>query len=263
MFQTQTAFSFSHQEYNDIKHRHPDDMVLYQVGDFFELYGEDAKAAAPLLGLTLTTRPVPGAGRVEMCGLPAHRLEQYVEQLQDKYDVTISAVSEGGTERRVFRLLSTGHEAERAAAHEAAEEKPAPYKLTQADIDEALQSWNGDTDSKRRVVEHMRSHARDKDAAMWLSREYGGNPELPLRFTVTGTNAEAVWPWTKVQRRIAQLIREDRFLTAEEQEVSAPRAPTGQRRCGLGIPWGYAGNLHHPKRHHLPSGGCYRLPHRR
>ena len=223
---TQTAFAASYQEYNDVKRGCPSDMVLYQVGDFFELYGEDAKAAAPLLDLTLTTRPVPGAGRVEMCGLPSHRLEQYVERLREKYDVTISAVPEGDAERRVFRLLSTGHEAERAAAPEAAGEKSAPpaapYQLTQADIDEALQSWNGDADSKRRVVEHMRSHARDKDTAMWLSREYGGDPELPLRFTVTGTNAEAVWPWTKVQRRIAQLIREDRFLTAEEQEVSAP-----------------------------------------
>ena len=91
-----------------MKRGYPGDMVLYQVGDFFELYGEDAKAAAPLLGLTLTTRPVPGAGRVEMCGIPSHRLEQYAERLREKYDVTISAVPEGDAERRVFRLLSTG-----------------------------------------------------------------------------------------------------------------------------------------------------------
>ena len=47
---------------------------LYQVGDFFELYGEDAKEAAAELELHLTTRPVPGAGRIEMCGIPAHQL---------------------------------------------------------------------------------------------------------------------------------------------------------------------------------------------
>lgn len=40
-------------EYNGVKERHPDDMVLYQMGDFFELYGEDAKTAAAELGFNL------------------------------------------------------------------------------------------------------------------------------------------------------------------------------------------------------------------
>ena len=47
-------------EYNGVKERHPDDMVLYQMGDFFEIYGEDAKAAAPELGLQLVSRAIPG-----------------------------------------------------------------------------------------------------------------------------------------------------------------------------------------------------------
>lgn len=59
-------------------------MVLFQVGEFYELYGEDARTAASMLGLTLTSRLVPGAGRVDMCGIPAHQLEQYVEQLRDQ-----------------------------------------------------------------------------------------------------------------------------------------------------------------------------------
>lgn len=51
-------------DYNSIKEMHPDDIVLYQVGDFFEIYGEDAKQAASLLDMNLTTRtifPVLGA----------------------------------------------------------------------------------------------------------------------------------------------------------------------------------------------------------
>ena len=57
---TSSAFSFAQEqpqpdpavwEYNGVKERHPDDMVLYQMGDFFEIYGEDAKEAAPELGL--------------------------------------------------------------------------------------------------------------------------------------------------------------------------------------------------------------------
>ena len=99
-------------EYNGVKERHPDDMVLYQMGDFFELYGEDAKTAAAELELNLTTRAIPGGGRVEMCGFPANRLEQVVEQLRDKHDVTISAVPEGGKERQEYSLPSIDHEAE-------------------------------------------------------------------------------------------------------------------------------------------------------
>lgn len=68
-------------EYNGVKECHPDDMVLYQMGDFFELYGEDVKTAAAELDLNLTTRAIPGGGRVEICGFPANRLEQVVEQL--------------------------------------------------------------------------------------------------------------------------------------------------------------------------------------
>ena len=99
-------------EYNGVKERHPDDMVLYQIGDFFELYGEDAKTAAAELGFNLTTRAIPGGGRVEMCGFPANRLEQVVEQLRDRHDVTISAVPEGGKERQEYSMPSIDHEAE-------------------------------------------------------------------------------------------------------------------------------------------------------
>src|SRR5699024_8141481 len=92
---TSSAFSFAQEqpqpdpavwEYNGVKERHPDDMVLYQMGDFFEIYGEDAKEAAPELGLQLVSRAIPGGGRVEMCGFPANRLEQYLEQLRAKHD---------------------------------------------------------------------------------------------------------------------------------------------------------------------------------
>ena len=108
-------------EYNGVKERHPDDMVLYQMGDFFELYGEDAKTAAAELGFNLTTRAIPGGGRVEMCGFPANRLEQVVEQLRDRHDVTISAVPEGGRERQEYSMPSIDHEAEQAIDAQEAE----------------------------------------------------------------------------------------------------------------------------------------------
>ena len=101
-------------DYNAVKEAHPDDIVLFQVGDFFEIYSEDAKQAAELLDLNLTTRAIPGAGRIAMCGVPAHNLENYVEELRDKYDVTIAAAPDFRGERHIYTLRSIDHEAEAA-----------------------------------------------------------------------------------------------------------------------------------------------------
>ena len=121
-FQRQTAArSAAWNDYNAVKEAHPDDLVLFQVGDFFELYGEDAKQAAELLEINLTTRNIPGAGRVEMCGVPSHNLEMYVEKLCDKYDVTIAEAPDFRGERRVYTLRSVDHEAEAAIDAQEAE----------------------------------------------------------------------------------------------------------------------------------------------
>ena len=87
--------------------------------------------------------------------------------------------------------------------------------LTQADIDAAIQEWNGKIESKHAVVRYMRDHAREKDTAAWLRQEYGDDlPALPV--TVDSAAGDVSWP--KVQRRIAQLIKEDRFYTEAEQD---------------------------------------------
>ena len=191
-------------EYNDIKSAHPEDIVLYQVGDFFEIYGEDAKQAAPMLDLHLGSRPIPTGGRVDMCGIPAHQLEENLDKLRLQRSVTIFAVSEDGS-RNAYSLGKL----EPPIAHR---------ELTQADIDEALQKWNGSIESKRTVVRYMETHSRERDTAVWLAREYGADPAQPLRIAVTGVDGETVLPWTKVQRRIAQLIKADKFYTEEEYD---------------------------------------------
>ena len=120
--QRQTAArSAAWNDYNAVKEAHPDDLVLFQVGDFFELYGEDAKQASDLLNMNLTSRSIPGAGRVEMCGVPSHNLEMYVEKLRDKYDVTIAEAPDFRGERRVYTLCSVDHEAEAAIDAQEAE----------------------------------------------------------------------------------------------------------------------------------------------
>ena len=302
-------------EYNEIKSAHPDDIVLFQVGDFFEMYGEDARQAAKLFELTLAARPVPGAGRVEMCGIPAHHLEQYTEKLREQFDVTIAAIPETGTERHIFTLHSVDHEAEAAINAQEAEfgadgtrvfhapeadltqptvqdyldrytpvviaavSEDTAYRnacghtdrenaqiecnaavrravlqmkntellkpfldmpefrsrlhsevfdgtyaqlhellrpLSQDDIDDALRRWNGDIASKRAVYRHMSAHGRESNTAAWLEQKFSAEKKP---FIVRPGSPESYeMPWAKVQRRIAQLIRTEKFYTEEEQD---------------------------------------------
>ncbi|MCI9349252.1 MAG: DEAD/DEAH box helicase family protein [Oscillibacter sp.] len=77
--------------YKAIKEANPASIVLYQAGDFYEMYGEDAKTAASLLNLSLTTRTVPDLGRVEMCGIPSTGIsEQKIEKLREAHAVTLA-----------------------------------------------------------------------------------------------------------------------------------------------------------------------------
>ena len=90
--------------YNTVKEEHPNDIVLYQVGDFFEIYGEDAKLAAEKLDLYKSTRNLPGIGRVDMCGFPANRLEERAEKLREEYPITIIAYDDDTHERKVLSM---------------------------------------------------------------------------------------------------------------------------------------------------------------
>ena len=90
--------------YTEIKETYPDSLVLYQVGDFFEMYGEDAKTAASLLKIHLTSKEVPTLGRVELCGVPAYALEQYTETLQNSHNIVLASIDQDSGKRTVYAL---------------------------------------------------------------------------------------------------------------------------------------------------------------
>ena len=90
--------------------------------------------------------------------------------------------------------------------------------LSQEDIDTVLCAWNGNIESKHAVVRYMKDHAREKDTAAWLAQEYGGSNSNSLFVVRAGSPEETQLPWPKVQRRLAQLIQEERFYTEEEQD---------------------------------------------
>lgn len=69
------------QQWRDAKSRHPDALVFFRVGDFYEMFCEDAEEGARLLGLTLTTRNNGGAANVALAGVPVRARDDYIERL--------------------------------------------------------------------------------------------------------------------------------------------------------------------------------------
>ena len=68
-------------QYFDIKAKHPDAILLFRVGDFYEMYGEDAVIGAEILGIVQTKRANGVGQHVEMAGFPHHALDSYLPKL--------------------------------------------------------------------------------------------------------------------------------------------------------------------------------------
>lgn len=68
-------------QWRDAKSRHADALIFFRVGDFYEMFYDDAEEGARLLGLTLTTRNNGGAANVPMAGVPAKARDDYVQEL--------------------------------------------------------------------------------------------------------------------------------------------------------------------------------------
>jgi len=104
-------------QYRETKEQHPDVLLFFRVGDFYELFEEDAVLAARLLDITLTSRPEASypQGRVPMAGVPARSVELYLARLLSKgYAVAICdqvgvvGLEKGPVERQVTRIVTPG-----------------------------------------------------------------------------------------------------------------------------------------------------------
>ena len=104
-------------QYLAIKEQHPDCLLFFRLGDFYEMFDEDAKVAAEELNLTLTTRDrnKPPEERTPMCGVPYHSAEAYIARLIAKgYKVAICeqtedpAQAKGLVDREVIRVVTPG-----------------------------------------------------------------------------------------------------------------------------------------------------------
>ena len=101
------------QQYQAVKNAHPDQILFFRLGDFYEMFLDDAILVSKELELTLTKRSTAGDG-IPMCGVPYHAAESYINKLVNKgYKVAIcEQVSEPGqgkiVERKVVQVITPG-----------------------------------------------------------------------------------------------------------------------------------------------------------
>ena len=103
------------QQYLRIKGEHPDILVFYRMGDFYELFYDDAERASRLLDITLTQRGASAGAPVKMAGVPVHAVDQYLARLVKQGEsvaiceqIGDPATSKGPVERQVTRIVTPG-----------------------------------------------------------------------------------------------------------------------------------------------------------
>ncbi len=103
------------QQYLSIKSQHPEELLFYRMGDFYEMFFDDAKIAAELLDITLTARGQSAGQPIPMCGVPFHAADNYLARLV-KHGRSVAiceqvgdpATSKGPVERQVKRIITPG-----------------------------------------------------------------------------------------------------------------------------------------------------------
>jgi DNA mismatch repair protein MutS len=101
-------------QYREAKDRFPDAVLLFRLGDFFEIFFEDAERAAPIMGVALTSRPMGKTGRHPMCGVPYHSWQGYAGKLLRAglkvvvCDQVEAPTGRGVVRREVTRVLTPG-----------------------------------------------------------------------------------------------------------------------------------------------------------
>ena len=103
------------QQYWRLKNQHLDQLMFYRMGDFYEIFYEDAKKAAKLLDITLTARGQSAGQAIPMCGIPYHAAEGYLAKLVKLGESVViceqvgdPATSKGPVERQVVRIITPG-----------------------------------------------------------------------------------------------------------------------------------------------------------
>src|SRR5437868_3785518 len=109
------------EQYFEIKRQVPDAILFYRLGDFYEMFFEDAERAAPLLDLVLTARHKGGENEAPMCGVPHHAADAYIAKLiKSGFRVALCeqvedpAAAKGLVKREIVRVYTPGTSTESA-----------------------------------------------------------------------------------------------------------------------------------------------------
>src|SRR5690625_7015209 len=102
-------------QYGELKRRYADSILFFRLGDFYEMFGEDAETVAPTLDLALTPREAGKGERIPMCGVPPHAADGYIAKLAEHgYKVAVCEQiqdpreAKGVVERDVIRVVTPG-----------------------------------------------------------------------------------------------------------------------------------------------------------
>lgn len=110
-------------QYLDVKHSHIECLVLFRMGDFYELFHEDAVISSRILGIALTKRGKNGEGDIAMCGVPHHALENYLNKLLEE-----------GFKVAICDQLETPEEAKKRAGYKAVVQRSVTRIITPGTI---------------------------------------------------------------------------------------------------------------------------------
>ncbi len=205
------------QQYLGIKAEHADTLLLFRMGDFYELFYEDARKAARLLDITLTSRGESAGAPIPMAGVPYHALDNYLSRLVrlGESAAICEQTSEptpgkGLVERQVVRIVTPGTLTEDALLESRRESLLAAY--AQADKQQAL-AWL-DLASGRFTTRLVKNEA---DLAALLQRLKPAELLAAEGTNLNGIAKEGVrWrqPWRFDRRQSAQLLN-SQFETAD------------------------------------------------
>lgn len=236
-------------QYLEIKSKHPDAIVFFQLGDFYEAFDEDAETAADELDVVLTSRPVAKNERIPMAGVPCHAIEGYVARLIEKgYRVAIAdqmddTTSGGLVVRQVTRVVTPGTVVEPALL----EEKRHNY-LAAIVVDEGraglayVEITTGEfvtTQLDRDEVEQELARVQPRECLVpergrWrrdAPREEAEDPPAPLRHLGASTHVTPLQAY-RFELGTAQQMLQDHFGVATLDGFGCAGKPLAIRAAG-------------------------------
>ncbi|MCP8690355.1 DNA mismatch repair protein MutS [Marinobacterium sedimentorum] len=190
------------QQYLRLKADHPDQLLFYRMGDFYELFHDDARKASELLGISLTARGKSGGNPIPMAGIPYHAADSYIakivragESVAICEQVGDPATSKGPVERKVMRIVTPGTLTDESLLDEhrdnlivALEQREAEIGLAILDMSAgrfSLMQISGH-DSLRAELERLKPaeilYNEESTLAALLEQRPGQRPQAPWNF---------------------------------------------------------------------------------